>query len=153
VRIKFGISRLLFVGAAAVSSLALVASAAQAATLFRLEIPVTVGGARVCVDTNCPDVTGVSDLIVQADFTGSVILPTVTPATQPGCTANINTGVTITTPGLSSGTLVVSVSYQPVDRNGTPIGPRVALPIPPIPISGAAPQSHTITICTPPVIL
>lgn len=129
------------------SAFILFAGAAQAASLTIVDQTVAgpIGGARLCVDTTCQDAQGIANLHVKLVLnTSSLIPPAVTASGQPGCTANINVQLNVTTLGLT-GTLDTTIEWDRTDRNGNVVS-HTTLPIPSIPISTTA-QTHSVSFC------
>ncbi|MGH9280697.1 MAG: hypothetical protein ACRD12_21720 [Acidimicrobiales bacterium] len=124
-----------------------VASPVDAASLTILDqtVPGPVGGAQVCIDTTCQTVQGVANLHVRATLnTSGITPPTITTSSQPGCTANVNAQVNVTTIGVS-GTLDTVVEFDKTDQNGTVVG-HATLPIPAVALT-LAPQTHSVSVC------
>ncbi|HLI55610.1 MAG TPA: hypothetical protein VKY26_01130 [Actinomycetota bacterium] len=123
--------------------------AAQAATipLVNLTIPGPIGGVNLCVDTSCHLVPGLANLhIVESLNTTSLTLPMVTLSQQPGCTADVDLQVNITTLGIS-GALTGSISYDVTDQNGNPIpGDTVTIPLGTIPVNLGS-VTHSVSVC------
>jgi ElaB/YqjD/DUF883 family membrane-anchored ribosome-binding protein len=109
-------------------------------------IPGTIGGLRACIDTTCQTVQGVSDIHILGSIDVSDLTPSVTTGPAPDCTATINKAVTVKLMN-GSGSLRLSVSYQPVDQNGQPVGPRVELAKVFADVAAELAQSHTVSVC------
>lgn len=116
--------------AAAALAVAFLPTAASAQSLINISAPISVsipgpvGGSQTCIDTNtCVNLDGVSNLDVTAtvDVNG-LVAPLVTPATAPGCTADINVGATITPTALGSASVTLTVSYDKTNANGQTVG-------------------------------
>jgi hypothetical protein len=135
--------------AAIVGSFFLMAGAAQATTTTIIDQTVAgpVGGARICADTTCQDVQGIANLHVKSALnTTSLTPPAVTTSTQPGCTANIDIQVNVTTVGIT-GTLDTTVEFDRTDRNGHVVpGSHTSLPVPSVAIDATA-QTHSVSLC------
>lgn len=141
-------SRLALVATTITAGLAMFAGGAQAASipLVNLTIPGPIGGVNVCVDTTCVPVAGVSNvhIVVSLDAANVTLLPLVSFGTQPGCTADVDLAVTITTPGIS-GVLDGYISFNITDRNGNPVGSKV-IPLTALPI-GIPSLTHSVSLC------
>lgn len=141
-------SRLALVATTITAAVALLAGSAQAASisLVDLTIPGPIGGVNVCVDTSCHLLTGISNvhIVVSLDSANITLLPVVSFGLQPGCTANVDLAITITSPGIS-GVLDGSISFNITDQNGNPIGFE-SIPLAGLPI-GIPSVSHTVSIC------
>ena len=119
----------------------------EAATITVLDQTVAgpIGGAKVCADGTCQTVQGVANLHVRvAVDTTSLTPPAVTTSSQPGCTANVNVQVNVTTLG-ATGSLDTIVEFDRTDQNGNVVG-HTTLPIPSVPITVAA-QTHSVSLC------
>lgn len=110
---------------AAAIALVYTASAASAATtLVDQTIDKSLGGAELCLVEKClPEIKGVKNLHILATFDGpSASTPTITRVSAPGCTANVNVGFALTTPGAGPGGVVnVLVEFDRTDKNGNVI--------------------------------
>lgn len=91
-------------------------------TLVDQTLPGPVGGAQVCVVGVCAaPVNGITNVRISAVVQGGAILPpALTTGTAPGCTANANVGLFLTTPGIG-GVVHTSVSFDRTDMNGNVI--------------------------------
>ena len=141
-------SRLAVVAGAVLGSFFLLSSVAQADVIVPIvntTIAGPIGGFQVCVDATCKTVNGVENVNIFAglDLT-SLTVPTVTTSLVPAC-GNVGFSVTVTTLG-ATGSLVASVSYQPVDPNGNDVGSPVVVTLPVVPINVVS-QTHTISVC------
>jgi hypothetical protein len=100
-------------------SAALVPAVASAQALISVSVPVsvsvpgTVGSSVTCLNGNCINLQGVSDLKVKAAVNvNGLTLPVVTPAPVPGCSSAIQAGATITPLRLGGGSgVTVTISY------------------------------------------
>ncbi|HEU5002726.1 MAG TPA: hypothetical protein VFW71_08110 [Actinomycetota bacterium] len=141
-------SRLALVATTITAGVVLFAGSAQAASipLVNLTIPGPIGGVNVCVDTNCVPVNGVANVHIGLSLDAATIalLPIVSFGTQPGCTANVDLAVTITSPGIS-GVLDGVISFDITNYNGQVIGSK-SIPIGPLPV-GVPSSSHTVSVC------
>ncbi len=107
-------------------------SPALADTLVDLTIAGPIGGAQVCVVTACPpEVLGVANVrIVVTTGTLTLTPPVVTVGSAPGCTANVNKAVFVTTPGVAGAAVTVTVTFDQTDKNGNVVASRTIGPIP-----------------------
>ena len=108
--------------ATAASLLLLAAPASADTTLADVTFPFPLGGAQVCVVGACaPAIDGITNVHLYASMRGSgVTLPAFTIGGAPGCTANVNLAVFMTTPGID-GTLHTVVEFDRTDMNGNVI--------------------------------
>jgi hypothetical protein len=106
----------------AASVLLMQAPASADTTLADVTLPFALGGAQVCVVGSCaPAIDGITNVHFYAVMRGSgVTLPLLTAGTAPGCTANLNLAVFMTTLGIA-GTVHTVVEFDRTDMNGNVI--------------------------------
>lgn len=106
--------------AATVASVLLMQAPAMAdTTLADVTFPFPLGGAQVCVVGTCaPPIDGITNVHLYAVLRGpGLVLPLPSLGPAPGCTANLNLAVFMTTLG-ANGTLHTVVEYDRTDMNG-----------------------------------
>ena len=108
--------------ATATSVLLMQAPAFADTTLSDVTLPFPLGGAQVCVVGTCaPPIDGITNVHLYAVLQGpGLTLPLPSLGTAPGCTANVNLAVFMTTLG-ADGTLHTVVEYDRTDMNGNVI--------------------------------
>ncbi len=95
------------------------ASAATGITVLNLTVPGPVGGSDTCLNGTCVDLQGVANVHVSASVSLKTLgVPLVSLGKAPGCTGSlVNVAATIN-PGLTSGTVSVTISYDRTNANG-----------------------------------
>lgn len=112
---------------------------ALAAPLVDVTVAGPVGGAEICVAGTCaPEVQGVANLRIVVDGGAPTVAPpSVSTGTAPGCTANVNRAVFVTTPGVSGVAVTPTVTFDQTDKNGNVVGSRTLggtpVPLPALP--------------------
>jgi len=126
-------------GLALLAGVAATQSPVLADPLVDVTVAGPVGGAEICVLANCaPEVLGVANLRVVVDAgSPAATPPAVTMGLAPGCTANVNKAVFVTTPGVVGITITPTVTFDRTDKNGNVVGSETLggtpVPLPPVP--------------------
>lgn len=94
------------------------ASAATGVSVLNLAIPGPVGGSQTCLNGQCVNLRGVSDVTVSASVQLKTLgVPLVSLGKAPGCSSLVNVQATVR-PGTTSGAVTLTVSYDRTNANG-----------------------------------
>jgi hypothetical protein len=97
------------------------ASAAIGVSVLNLTVPGPVVGSQTCLNGNCVNLQGVSDVHVSASVELNTLgVPLVSLGRAPGCSSLVNVGATIR-PGTTSGKISVTISYDRTNAHGAVI--------------------------------